>query len=265
VSRPLPVYRVRAANTAADSENKIHDDRVAAEYGFRGGLVPGVTVYGYMTVPIVDSEPVWLERGSMHVRFLEPVYDGEEIVVRAEANEDGSVDVAAEREDGTVCAKARASSQVRSGHSAGWYVEHPLPAADRRPVPSPINLIVLSPLGTVVEKLNLHDASFLDLRSERLLIYHGSNPPAHPAKLLQFSNEILVRNFQLGPWIHVASEITNWSVAWHDDVISARGVIHDRFERKGHEFVVVDVMLVANGERLVQSVRHTAIYRPRTN
>ncbi len=184
---------------------------MAAEYGFRGGLVPGVTVYGYMTVPIVDSEPAWLERGSMHVRFLEPVYDGEEIVVRAEANEDGSMDVLAEREDGTVCAKGHASTEARSGHVGKWYAEHPLPSADRRPVPSPDNLIVYAPLGTVVEKLSLLDASFLDRRSERLPIYHGS------------------------------------------------------IERKGHEFVVADVMLVANAERLVQTVRHTAIYRPRTS
>jgi MaoC like domain len=265
MSHTLPLYRVQAANTAADSENKIHDDRVAAEYGFRGGLVPGVTVYGYMTVPIVDSEPAWLERGSMHVRFLEPVYDGEEIVVRAEVNEDGSMDVTAERDDGTVCAKGHATTEARLGHAPSWQAEHPLPPVNRRPVPSPETLIVHSPLGTVIEKLSLFDASFLDLRNERLPIYHGSNPPAHPAKLLQFSNEMLVRNFQLGPWIHVASEINNWSVAWHDDVISARGVIHDLFERKGHEFVVVDVILVANGERLVQTVRHTAIYRPRAN
>jgi hypothetical protein len=264
VSHPLPLYRVRAANTAADSENKIHDDRVAAEYGFRGGLVPGVTVYGYLTVPIVDSAPAWLERGSMHVRFLEPIYDGEEIIVRGEANEDGSMDVTAEREDGAVCAKGRASTEARSVHVDSWYAEHQLPAANRRPVPSPETLVVHAPLGTIVEKLSLFDASFLDLRSERLPIYHGSNPPAHPAKLLQFSNELLVRNFELGPWIHVASEINNWSVAWHDDVISARGLIQDRFERKGHEFVVADVMLIANGDRLVQTVRHTAIYRPRT-
>ena len=262
MSHPLPIYSVRAANTAPDSENKIHDDRVAAEYGFRGGLVPGVTVYGYMTVPIVESEPVWLERGSMQVKFLEPVYDGEEIVIRAEANEDGSIDVTAERENGTVCARGRASTEARSAHAPGFYPEHPLP--DQRPVPSPDNLIVQSPLGTVVEKLDLSDPTFLDLRNERLPIYHGSNPPAHPARLLQFSNEMLVRNFQLGPWIHVASEVNNWSVAWHNDVISARGLIHDRFERKGHQFVVADIMLIANGERLVQTVRHTAIYRPRT-
>ena len=40
--------RVVARNDAEASENRIHDDRVAAEYGFRGGLVPGVTVYAYL-------------------------------------------------------------------------------------------------------------------------------------------------------------------------------------------------------------------------
>ena len=38
----LPEYRVKARNTSADSENKIHDDAVARQYGFRGALVPGV-------------------------------------------------------------------------------------------------------------------------------------------------------------------------------------------------------------------------------
>ena len=50
----LPIYRVRARNTSTDSENKIHDDSVAASYGFRGALVPGVTVFAYVTVPLVE-------------------------------------------------------------------------------------------------------------------------------------------------------------------------------------------------------------------
>ena len=40
---------VSAYNTAAASDNKIHDDCVARRFGFRGGLVPGVEkVYAYM-------------------------------------------------------------------------------------------------------------------------------------------------------------------------------------------------------------------------
>ena len=84
-----------------------------------------------------------------------------------------------------------------------------------------------------------------------------------PGRLLQLSNRVLMQNFELGPWIHAGSEIENWSAVTVGDEIAARARIHQQFERKGNEFVVVDVMLVANGSRLVQTVRHTAIYRPK--
>src|SRR4051812_14593576 len=77
------VYRVRARNTATDSENRIHDDATAARYGFRGGLVPGITVYGYMTVPVVAAfGRAWLERGAMQIKFIQPIYEGDEVIVR---------------------------------------------------------------------------------------------------------------------------------------------------------------------------------------
>ena len=74
-------YRVSAYNTSKQSENKIHDDATAASYGFRAGLVPGITVYAYMTVPIVERFGIdWLERGSINVKFHKPFYDGEEVI-----------------------------------------------------------------------------------------------------------------------------------------------------------------------------------------
>src|SRR5262252_211857 len=84
-------YRVRARNTSVDSENKIHDDETALQFGFRGGLVPGVTVYAYMTVPLVAQFGLdWLERGSMQVKFHQPFYDGDQILVKAEINADAN-------------------------------------------------------------------------------------------------------------------------------------------------------------------------------
>src|SRR5256712_9733910 len=78
----LPEYRVKARNTAESPENKIHDDAVARQYGFRGGLVPGVTVYAYLTHPLVAAfGAAWLERGTAAVRFVEPVLDGEELTL----------------------------------------------------------------------------------------------------------------------------------------------------------------------------------------
>src|SRR5512145_1902217 len=78
----LPEYRVKARNTWAGGENLIHDDAVARQHGFRGGLVPGVTVYAYLTQPLVSAlGTAWLVRGTASVRFVRPVLAGEEVVV----------------------------------------------------------------------------------------------------------------------------------------------------------------------------------------
>src|SRR4051794_9092708 len=116
------VYRLRARNTATASENRIHDDATAARFGFRGGLVPGVTVYGYMTVPVVEHfGRAWLERGAAQVKFIQPVYEGDEVIVRAVSDAaltsdatstqapSATLSITAERDDGTVCAVAHAT------------------------------------------------------------------------------------------------------------------------------------------------------------
>src|SRR5437016_3127697 len=89
-------FQVRAANTAVDSENRIHDDHVAAAYGFRGGLVPGVTIYGYMASAVIELfGPDWLKRGAMDVRFFQPFYEGEEVAISVAEVGDGRIKVEA--------------------------------------------------------------------------------------------------------------------------------------------------------------------------
>src|SRR6266571_529428 len=267
----LLTHRVRARNTSAESENKIHDDATAASYGFRGGLVPGITIYAYMTVPIVERFGIdWLERGSMQVKFRKPFYDGEEVTVRAEADEgaDGiKITLDAEREDGTVCATALATV---SNHSRGLtappledYPQAPLPPPEARPVASRESLAVGTVLGTLTETIDAVDSNLLESLDEQLPIYFGPDPVVHPFVLLGLANQVLMRNYKLAPWIHAASDLTNWSVAHVGDEISVRGRIAECFERKGHEFAVLDLLLVANGSRIVQQVHHAAIYLPR--
>lgn len=271
IIRMALTYRVRARNTSADSENKIHDDATAASYGFRGGLVPGVTVYAYMTVPLVAQFGLdWLERGSMQVKFHQPFYDGEDVIIRAEVNESAepvNVSVTASREDGIACATALATVNDRSM----WlgearledYPEAPLPHIEARPVPSRELLIPGTVLGTLTETNTNPEETTLAKLDERLPIYRSDEAIAHPFTLLSLANQILVRNYNLGPWIHAASDLINWSGARDGEEISVRGRIADCFERKGHEFVVLNVLLVANETRIVQQVHHTAIYRPR--
>ena len=85
---------------------------MARQYGFEGGLVPGVEVYAYATHPIVARFGVdWLERGTAHVRLHKPVYDGREVTV--EADTDAAADscelaLVVRDDSGTDCATATA-------------------------------------------------------------------------------------------------------------------------------------------------------------
>ena len=228
-------YRIHARNTAPDSENRIHDDRTASAYGFRGGLVPGVTVYGYLTVPVVERYGAdWLARGGMRVRFLQPVYEDEEVGVVLSGN-----DVTASRTDGTVCATGEIFWPEDAPPSPALYPEEPLPA--ERPAASAESLAPGRILGTLYADLPLPD----------------------PAALLTLSNHLLMQNVELGPWIHVASDLRNCSLPHDGCRLALRGRVAERFERKGHQFVVLDILVVAGGERPVQQVRHTAIYELR--
>src|SRR3954467_4637610 len=104
----LAPYEVSAYNTAHDSENKIHDDETARRFGFGGGLVPGVDVYGYMThLPVMRWGRAWLDHGSADCRFFKPVYDGDEATVTA-TEADGALEIAVESR-GVVCATGRAA------------------------------------------------------------------------------------------------------------------------------------------------------------
>lgn len=248
-------HEVVAHNTATESTNRMHDDTVAATYGFRGGLVPGVDVWAYLTRPCVDRWGVdFLERGTMEARFLLPVYDGERVVCRLE--DDGTLTAAGP--DGDVRARGRAGLDepppVRSLATAE--VPDPVP---------PVDAALLAP-GTVLGTLRFHHragpaAQYLaDVRedSER---YEGG-AVAHPGFLARQANHALSSSVRLGPWIHVSTRAHHRGVVRDGELVEVRGVVTDEREHKGHRFVDLDVEITAD-DRPVWSAAHTAIWRPR--
>jgi hypothetical protein len=64
----------------------------------------------------------------------------------------------------------------------------------------------------------------------------------------------------LGPWVHVASDVAHGGVARAGDRLQTRGRVARVFERKGHHFVELDLLVVAGETRPILHVRHTAIY-----
>ena len=104
--------------------------------------------------------------------------------------------------------------------------------------------------------------AYLDDIGETLPLFREEGI-AHPGWLLRSANYVLAENVRLGPWIHVSSAVTHFGLARDGDELTTRARVADQFERKGHRFVVLDVLIAGTGERPVQRVEHTAIYEPR--
>lgn len=248
-----------AYNTALDSENKIHDDDVARRFGFSGGLVPGVDVYAYLTWgPVATWGRSWLERGRVSVRFAVPTYDGDTMTVEWE-----EPDARLRNPAGVVVSSATAGLGTAAATvDLARYVEARLPEPDERPPASPSSLAVGTVLGTwrcTVDAAS--QAAYRDDVREVLPIY-GDEQLLHPGFVLRAANRIIAENVVLGPWIHVGSEVTNLAAVPASGVLDARGTVTAEYERKGHRFVEVD-LLVRLDEVPVARIDHTAIYLPR--
>lgn len=268
VGMELPSHHLRAHNDAAASANKIHDDTVAAQYGFRGGLVPGVSVYAYMTYPLVQSfGEEWLARGTAQVRFVQPFYEGDDVTVTSTVNTLTDIaigfDVAGVNATGVACGIGTATLPVTTASSASLDdVPAGLPQSERIPV-SWEAVVVGKPLPVLAFVVSSQEnAAYSQEHSDDLEIYRGAHALVHPGMLLRQCNRIFSEAFLLGPWIHVASEVTTYRPCRVGEQLEVRGVPRDKFEKKGHEFVVLDVLILADGEA-AQRVTHTCIFRPR--
>jgi len=270
VGAVLPDYRASATMPAEPSENRIHQDDLARAMGFRGGLVPGVTVYAWMTHPVVDALGLaWLERGTFSVRFAKPIYFGEEATVgtsvAARTDEAVTLQTRVLDASGDVCSTATMGLPLGpppAPPDVAAYPAAPLPA-ERPPVSRDL-LASRRVLGTPELLLDEPTAqAFLDKVGEPLSIYGGAAALAHPGMYLEQANRALSRNVRVSPWIHVESEGRHLRVARVGERLEMRARVKSLFEGKGHEFVELDLLLVGDGARPVASIRHVAIYQLR--
>jgi hypothetical protein len=257
----LESYRVEAYNTAKLSENKMHDDTVAKRFGFSGGLVPGVDVMAYMMhLPVARWGRAFLERGLIEARFVKPVYDGEIANVRA-AESDGALSIEVESR-GQLCATGSASLPASAPSLSLADFADIAAVTERKPV-SEASYPLGKWLGTVPRAWAGEAASeyLTDVR-ERDEIY-AREGLGHPGLLQRVMNKVLVDNAILGPWIHVGSRMQLLSAGRSGDELTARAKVAGNYEKKGHRFVELDALVVANGTTPLAHCQHIAIYQPR--
>lgn len=255
-------HRVVARNPSTESENRIHADEVARKYGFKGGLVPGVTVYAYACAPILEAlGERWLDKGSATMRFSAPCYDGESLAatVGVGNGEPHSITVSVGER---TCATGTAATTSDPGvfEAIDW-----VPLPDTRPPASdqafsPGTVLGAIPLPTDEERMS----DYLQSIEEPSPLY-SRDRIVHPGMLLNGANWILGANVMMPAWVHVESRMQHRRRVAVGEPVQVRAIVANAFERKGHRFVVIDAAWVAGegpaADELVASARHTAIWR----
>lgn len=261
-----PPYRVRTHNASSHSENRIHSDDVAKSFGFKGALVPGVTVFAHMTRPLVERYGEgWLARGLAEVRFAKPAYEGDLLTIHTrDAENSPRHDLACVNEEGTEIARMTASVQQS--------LTAPDPRAEAAPAPPigerPEVSWELMEIGRPFPALAWHptqedNAQWCDdVRDDLALYRSGHAPLLHPGLILRQANMVLRNRFTLPAWIHTGSQIVFRHALRAGHPYEVRAIPEEKWNRKGHELVRLYVAIVS-ASHVMAEVLHTAIFRPR--
>ncbi len=250
-------YQVIARNYSEASENKIHSDDVARRYGFRGGLVPGVAVYGYLTHPIVERlGEAWLTRSTSHVRFHKPAYEGERLQIELDETATGLRSLCRNPE-GTLLAELSTEPGQLPDPMNQTVFDGPA-KPDGRPEMTWDTVVERQPFTPwhwqITEDGNRTYAERVD---DQLTLYRTA---AHPHWLLSVANVALTREYVMPAWIHVGSEIRYRALLKVGDAVEVRAVPLEKWERKGHQFIKL-YLAYLRGDVITTEILHTAIFR----
>ena len=264
-------WQATALNTAPDSENQIHSDELAKEYGFKGGLVPGVTVSAYLLHPVIELlGKSWLERGYANCKITAPLYDGETFEVSSEDFKEGQINTFLKNQEGKIIANAE-SKLLKDSIPKPIYRGDPIVQENyKAPVAS----------FTVWEKLKKEgckafkfywggDKTLIYLSNEKKLpklLQPNEVGYANLCFLLGCSNWILAGNAFMNPWVHLQTKSQNYRPVPMDTTLISEMSVKDFYEKKGHEFIEVDVNLFENKSlQCCMSINLLAIFKLRSN
>lgn len=254
----MTMYKAVAENHAHTSENRIHSDDVAARLGFRGALVPGVAVYGYMTHPLVEKLGAqWLSQHATSVRFLKPAYEGDELRIELKTSDDKhEITCIGPRDELLAVLHSRLAPDLSAQVKPAVFARSPL-VRERleiawdtidceRPLP--------------VWRWDANQEQNTDYTSQVTDFLPVYTEFIHPHWALATANYVLVREFIMPAWIHVGSEIEQYRPFKVGTQINVQAAPMEKWKKKGHEFVRLAIHYEDN-EGPLSVVQHTAIFR----
>ncbi len=271
-------WQGQAFNQVPDSDNRIHSDELAREYGFTGALVPGVTVSMYLIHSAVNAWGLhWLERGAVHASIKSPLYDEHEFRV------DVDPDTVADRyqaqlfSDERLCASAEvwlpAALEVEPECQGQALISDDYVMPDATPDVMATLRKQGCPAKAFLWSADHEMATYLRQQSKMaaLLRTLDAEPRkendsgfANMAFLLGCANRHFAAVARMSPWIHLEVRAQNFQAVPLNTALISEMTITDLFQKKGHEFAdcVFNIFLADSG-RCVCSIQQRAIYRMR--
>ncbi len=276
----LPTVQVKAVNTAAGSG--IHDDAQAAKYGYRGGLVPGPTVYSYVNRALKGYfGSAWLSTGQITIQFSRPFYDGEDgtagATVIGRSDDAVEFEIWADNAQGERCARGSASLPLIDSEAPPESLPYVIKPEDVANNPDwPRGTL---PVGIPYTPLSIMVDAERSLESARKA---GDDDPSysllvHPAVFVSGSIRLRVdrpkRAEQEPPppadapkpprsiGMHVGSEITNFAPARVGQTYTLYGTYTDSYQRNGSDWGRSEVVAVDEQGRCVFRTRNNFIFR----
>ena len=232
-------WSIIARNLPDHASNPIHTDAGAQAAGFPRALVAGVTTYTYCVHPIVEQWGLaWAREGSSEVVFSSPVFDAEEL----------SFPVALDGDD-------RLHLEVRVERSDRPLVSvDALRIATARPSRANGKLEPLVPM--TVDLAGEFDPDYALRAGDDLDLFRAAGV-VHPGVWPRLANHVFHEQLVRGSWVHTRSHIRHHALAPLGRNASVRGVVVERFVRRGLRAIAVIEITV--DDALVASIEHEAI------
>ena len=263
-------WTAEAFNQSPDSSNRIHSDEVAKEFGFKGGLVPGVTVSAYLTHPAVAAWGLdWLGGGRAHVVVGKPLYDTYRFEVDVSDVTDTSYHGILTDQTGTQCANGFVDMGSGLAEPPAMRGDKLLKKGQAIPDATREEMEKLKERGMLALPARWDDTNNMStyLRNRQAmpeLLRFDGGAYANPSFMLGLTNWVLAGNAYMNPWIHLQTDSQFFTPVPNGSELICECAIVELFNKKGHEFVDVDVdVYLRQTRQAVMSARLRAIYKLR--
>jgi hypothetical protein len=239
-------YRGSAYNPVPESENRIHSDEIAHRFGFRGGLVPGVVISAYLLQPAIEAwGGDWLSRGGAKVVVAHPLYDDEDFDVVVEGASGHGYSAQLLGTAGDPRARATVTLPDVAPEAPQFRGDRRITAGQERATASRASLERLREEGLGAVRVRWPEAEITSYTKDSAdmprLLRLDAEGYANPAFVLGMSNWAFAANVRMSAWLHLQTEHQNHAAIPIGSELVVEQRISDLFEKKGHEFVDVEL------------------------